>query len=50
VANVSLIAGAALIVGGAAMIVFGGPSEPEATTATLSVTPAGALLGVRGTF
>lgn len=54
VANVSLIAGAVLIVGGVAMIVFGGSSEPESETATLQVTPGvspdGAYLGLHGRF
>jgi len=40
VANVSLIAGAVLAAGGVAMIIFGGPSEPdEAAQSALSVAP-----------
>ncbi|MBW2455191.1 MAG: hypothetical protein JRI68_11805 [Deltaproteobacteria bacterium] len=50
IANVSLVAGAALLAGGAAMIIFGGPSEPDETTALLGVTPEGGFVGLRGSF
>jgi hypothetical protein len=50
IANVSLVVGAVLLAGGAAMIIFGGPSEPEDTTATFGVTPEGGFFGVRGRF
>ncbi len=40
VANISLIAGSALLVGGVAMVIFGGPAEPgDSASARLTVAP-----------
>lgn len=51
VANVSLVAGLVGLVGGTAMILFGGPSDPgEETAARLELRPAGAGLALRGAF
>ncbi len=49
-ANISLVAGGVLLAGGAAMILFGGPSEPIDASAMLSVTPEGGFIGLRGRF
>lgn len=48
VANVSLVVGIAGIVGGTAMILFGGPTETQ--TAWLDVSPAGSVLRYRLRF
>ncbi len=48
--NVALAVGLAGLVSGGLMIIFGGPSQPEQTTADLVVTPQGGLFTLRGVF
>lgn len=54
VANVSLVAGAVLLAGGIGMIIFGGPTTPDADETALRVVPGlsteGAYLGLHGAF
>lgn len=49
-ATVGLAAGIAGVVGGSAMIIFGGPKKVAASSAALEVTPTGAMLRYRGSF
>jgi len=50
VANVSLIVGAAGVLTGSALILFGGPSQTERATVTAAPLPGGAYLGYSGRF
>lgn len=50
VANVSLVAGIVAIVGGTAMIIFGGSGEPGEETARLELWPTGTGFALRGVF
>ncbi|MEZ4440086.1 MAG: tetratricopeptide repeat protein [Polyangiaceae bacterium] len=50
IAVVSAVAGGALLAGGIAMIIFGGPSEDEPVAAQLSVSPLGGYAGLRLRF
>jgi hypothetical protein len=47
IANIGLVAGAAGVLGGGAMILFGGPAAGQAS---VSASPAGASLAWRGLF
>lgn len=50
IANITLIAGAALVAIAVPLVVFGGPSEAPSGDAAMTMVPGGGMLRVRGAF
>ena len=50
IANITLIAGAALVAVAVPLVVFGGPGEAASGDAAMTMVPGGGMLRVRGAF